>query len=59
MPAYLKIENPGVVPADAITTLGVSMADMALSSQTKLTDSRRVRYFFSVTFVAERMARPS
>ena len=27
MPAYLKIENPGVVPADAITTLGVSMAD--------------------------------
>jgi hypothetical protein len=27
MPAYLKIENVGVVPADAITTLGVSMAD--------------------------------
>ncbi len=27
MPAYLKIENIGVVPADAITTLGVSMAD--------------------------------
>lgn len=27
MTAYLKIENPGVVPADAITTLGVSMAD--------------------------------
>lgn len=27
MPAYLKIENPGVVPADSITTLGVSMAD--------------------------------
>ena len=27
MPAYLKIENPGVVPPEAITTLGVSMAD--------------------------------
>jgi len=25
--AYLKIENPGVVPPDAITTLGVSLAD--------------------------------
>ena len=25
--AYLKIENPGVVPHDAITTLGLSMAD--------------------------------
>ena len=31
MPAYLKIENPGVVPAEAITTLGVSMADTAKS----------------------------
>ena len=27
MPAYLKVENPGVAPADAITTLGLSMAD--------------------------------
>jgi len=25
--AYLKIENPGAVPADAFTVLGVSMAD--------------------------------
>lgn len=29
MTAYLKIENPGVVPPEAITTLGVSMADTA------------------------------
>ena len=27
MPAYLKIENPGAVPPDAFTVLGVSMAD--------------------------------
>ncbi len=27
MTAYLKIENPGAVPADAFTVLGVSMAD--------------------------------
>lgn len=27
MPAYLKIENPGAVPADAFTVLGVSLAD--------------------------------
>jgi hypothetical protein len=29
MQAYLKIENPGVVPPEAITTLGVSLADTA------------------------------
>jgi hypothetical protein len=27
MPAYLKIENPGAVPPDAFTVLGVSLAD--------------------------------
>lgn len=27
MPAFLKIENPGAVPPDAFTVLGVSMAD--------------------------------
>ena len=29
MTAYLRIENPGVAPADAFTVLGVSMADQS------------------------------